>query len=225
MRSNRTTVVLGPGGSGKSTLLRLIGGLIVPPSEGLGDSRASAGDFARYPVPETMWHSGDIKCINGDIRILPQALEVSEHTLTALLQSQSGQGLKSWLHEFWQSVSGSASELLESVVDTPLLALPGPLRRLAGFTVAASVPGSLLLIDEPESGAGERECEWMRAKLAAIRGQHTIVLVTRNLKLARATSDDAIFLLDGRIVEAGETSVLFTHPAHQRTRDLLTFGS
>ncbi|MEM9492924.1 MAG: hypothetical protein AAGC55_27490, partial [Myxococcota bacterium] len=114
---------------------------------------------------------------------------------------------------------------LSAVADQPLCSLSRSLRRTAEFTVAASALADVMIFDEPDHGVGEREREWIQAKLTTLRGQCTAIVVTHNLRLASAVSDDAIFLLDGVIVESGATAPMFAQPRHERTRDLLTWGS
>ena len=205
---NRTTAIVGPGGSGKSTLLKLLG-------------------RSNRPDGDDLWVRGHLRGRYDEVGVLPQKVEASHQSLTDLLGRwpQCGSEPERWVREFWRPAAPEAGASLASVIDTPLIALSSALRRLAEFTVAIGNPAAILLIDEPDCGTGDREREWVQSKLASLRGQTTIVLVTHHLGLARSVSDDAIFILDGHIVEAGESSQLFHSPRHPRTRNLLVYGS
>ena len=205
LRGNRTTVIVGPGGSGKTTLLEAI----------IRTGR------------EGFWLSGTIDGAPEQVGFLAQKAEAPDESLATLLGRwpHSASDPEGWVRDFWRRGAEPAGEALVALLDTPVAALSRVLQRLAQLTVVASNPASVLLIDEPDRGAGERARAWMTSKLAAMRGQRTVILVTHHLGLARQASDDAIFLLDGDIIEAGATSSMFSRPQHPRTRDLLTYGS
>ena len=235
-----TTAVVGPGGSGKSTLLRAIH----LPSQRLREDDCSAiarrravqRDVHAFVAEETavraqeIWQSGGLWRTSGQMSYLPQKPLPESQSLASLLghrrpgTSVGFRDARRYLYRFWR-VAIPAAEALDAAFDTPLCRLPQTLRRLAEFTVAASSPAPLLLVDEPDRGAGERESGWIAAKLCALGGQRTIVVITHNLGLARQVSDTMIFLLDGLIVEAGDTALMFARPRHPRTRALITYGS
>jgi phosphate transport system ATP-binding protein len=43
------------------------------------------------------------------------------------------------------------------------------------------------------------------------------LIVTHNMGQARRTSDESVFMLDGRIVEHGATTEMFEHPQQPET--------
>jgi phosphate transport system ATP-binding protein len=48
------------------------------------------------------------------------------------------------------------------------------------------------------------------------------VIVTHNMQQAARVSDYTVFLLQGRLIEWGETARLFKTPADKRTEDYIT---
>lgn len=200
----RTTVLLGPGGSGKSTFLRVL----ASPVLGLHPS---------------MWCTGAIDGINTSVSYLPQRQEGAAlaRPLRALLGDDDPP--ERTVGRVWDGIADC--EALLTLLDVPLAILSPSRRRLVALTAALASAAELLLLDEPDAGADERDRAWIRACLAALRGRRTSVVVTHDLELARAVSDDALFLLDGRLIEAADTSTFFAAPAHPRTRDLITYGA
>lgn len=203
LAAGRTTAVLGPGGSGKSTLLRVVAGPV------LG-------------LPAGMWCEGSLRGVTGPISYLPQ--RPPEVALARPLRALFGgdEPADEAIARVWRDIPGP--EVLRDALAVRLGDLPASMHRLAGFTAALASPG-LLLLDEPDGGVGERERGWIRERLVTLRGQRSVVLITHDLELARAGSDDSVFLLDGCVVEAADTASLFTSPAHPRTRDLIRYGA
>lgn len=201
---DRTTVLLGPGGSGKSSFLKVL---------------ASA---VRGPLPP-MWCTGVIEGLTDSLFYLPQGPETAalSRPLRALLGDDDPP--ERTVGRVWDGIA--QCDALLSLLDVPLAILSPSRRRLVTLTAALASRADLLLLDEPDAGADERDRAWIRACLAALRGRRTIVLVTHDLELARSVSDDALFLLDGRLIEAADTHTFFAAPVHPRTRDLITYGA
>jgi len=228
LRGNRVSVILGPGGSGKTTLLRAL---------------------RTAEQPAELWHRGEVGLPAALPCLMRQKLRPGESSLHQLLSEPLCQPLgcgvvdaclegcsrlpwDGWtrpelaglLREFWRCAPRAASALLP-VLDVPLEDLPGSLARLAVFTALAApeVP-KVLLLDEPEVGMDEGHQEWLVLKLREMRGRRTVVLVTHNLRLARAVAEYAMLLIDGEIVEAAETPRFFDEPVHPRTRHFVRMG-
>ncbi len=57
--------------------------------------------------------------------------------------------------------------------------------------------------------------------LRRLKAEYTIVLVTNNTKQAARVADRTAFLLDGELVEVGDTVKIFSVPSDPRTNDYL----
>jgi ABC-type phosphate transport system ATPase subunit len=200
LRPDRTTAVLGPGGSGKSTLLRILAGA---------------------PRPDA-WCSGVVDGVTRPVSWMTQHHEPAELLTTpgSLLGPEPER--ERAVARVWGD--GPAAALVRGALDAPLSSLSPSTRRIVALTAALARPAGLVLLDEPEAGASPRELAWISAALDRMRGQRTVVLVTHSLELAGTASDDALFLLDGILIEAAATDTFFNAPVNPRTRDLITYG-
>lgn len=79
----------------------------------------------------------------------------------------------------------------------------------------------VLLMDEPCSALDAAGTEAVEELLANLRGQYTIVIVTHNMAQARRISDECIYMLNGELIEHGETSSLFLNPKDKRTEEYI----
>jgi len=79
----------------------------------------------------------------------------------------------------------------------------------------------VLLMDEPCSALDAAGTEAVEELLMSLRGQYTIVIVTHNMAQARRISDECIYMLNGELIEHGETSSLFLNPEDKRTEEYI----
>jgi phosphate transport system ATP-binding protein len=79
----------------------------------------------------------------------------------------------------------------------------------------------LLLMDEPCSALDAAGTEAVEELLLSLRGRYTIVIVTHNMAQARRISDECIYMLNGQLIEHGETSSIFLNPKDKRTEEYI----
>jgi len=79
----------------------------------------------------------------------------------------------------------------------------------------------LLLMDEPCSALDAAGTEAVEELLLSLRGRYTIVIVTHNMAQARRISDECIYMLNGELIEHGETSSVFLNPKDKRTEEYI----
>jgi phosphate transport system ATP-binding protein len=79
----------------------------------------------------------------------------------------------------------------------------------------------VLLMDEPCSALDAAGTEAVEELLMSLRGHYTIVIVTHNMAQARRISDECIYMLNGELIEHGETSSLFLNPKDERTEEYI----
>lgn len=202
-----TTGIVGPGGSGKSTLLRA-----------LGRTEAQA--------PEQFWCREERYAYSGAMGFLPQRPRRSSNSLRELL-SNDGRDPASAIQvidECW-ACAPDAAECLKRELETPLDEAPFEVVRLAEITLVITSGRPLLLLDEPEAELHDEGRDWVASKLRELKGERTVVLVTHHLKFARSVAHSLMLLVNGEVLEEGETERVFNCPSHPRTEQYLRMGS
>jgi cystine transport system ATP-binding protein len=98
----------------------------------------------------------------------------------------------------------------------------GQQQRVAIARALAPAP-RVLLCDEPTSaldpGLAAEVVDVLRQ--LATEGM-TMLMATHDLRLAASVSREVVFLLDGVVVESGESRTIFSHPADPRTATFIS---
>lgn len=87
---------------------------------------------------------------------------------------------------------------------------------------AIAVSPEIILMDEPCSALDPRSTVKIEELITEIKGDYTIVIVTHNMQQAARVSDRTAFFYEGKLMEEGDTQVLFTSPSRKETEDYLT---
>jgi phosphate transport system ATP-binding protein len=97
----------------------------------------------------------------------------------------------------------------------------GQQQRLCLARVLAVDP-EVILMDEPCSALDPISTARIEELIEELRERYTVVIVTHNMQQAARVSDRTVFLLNGSLVEVGETETIFTNPKDKRTEDYIT---
>jgi phosphate transport system ATP-binding protein len=87
---------------------------------------------------------------------------------------------------------------------------------------ALAIQPEVLLLDEPCSALDPIATLKIEELLFEIKNLTTVVIVTHNMQQAARLADQTGFFLMGRLVEFGETRVIFQYPKKQETEDYIT---
>lgn len=87
---------------------------------------------------------------------------------------------------------------------------------------AIAVSPEIILMDEPCSALDPRSTTKIEELITELRGDYTIVIVTHNMQQAARVSDRTAFFYEGKLMEEGDTNILFTSPSRKETEDYLT---
>ncbi len=174
--------IIGPNGAGKSTLLKVIAG-IIPPSLGRVVVRGRVAPLIELGAGFDSYLTGrENVFLYGSLLGFPQ---------------------KELEHRFDRIVEFAE---MEQFIDVPLMNYSVGMSARLGFAIATDVDPDLLLIDEVFSvgdAAFQKKCE-KRMESFKAKGV-TILLVSHDLDLIRATCPRALFLQQGRIAAIGPT--------------------
>ncbi|MFD0850805.1 phosphate ABC transporter ATP-binding protein, partial [Actinomadura adrarensis] len=93
---------------------------------------------------------------------------------------------------------------------------------------AIAVQPQVLLMDEPCSALDPISTLAIEDLIAKLKSQYTIVIVTHNMQQAARVSDRTAFFniagtgQPGKLIEIGDTSMIFTNPEQKATEDYIT---
>lgn len=196
--------IVGPSGAGKSTLLRVLAGLLTPRQ---GTVRWAAAAGRAGPGRALLFQDA---AASFDPR---QSLR---EALLEPLRVHRVLGPEAVITRVLGEVG-----LDESILARPITELSGGEAQRLALARALALEPRLLLADEPTASLDEESragfVELLRATRAA-RGL-ALVLVTHDLRLARALADEILVLADGVIVErrpALRFDAEATHPVSRR---------
>ena len=202
--------VIGPSGSGKSTLLRCCNRLEEP----------DAGSIVVDGVCLTE-RSCDLNAVRRRIGMVFQSFNLYPH-MTAL--GNVTLALRKVLRKARTEADRIGLAALERVGLADKAAaypaeLSGGQQQRVAIARALSLEPKIMLFDEPTSAL---DPELVGSVLAVMRDMRaagmTMVVVSHEMRFARDAADRVIFMEDGRIVEEGPPSHLFSAPENPRTK-------
>ena len=215
------TALIGPSGCGKSTLLRCINRM-----NDLVDGLKIEG--------EIRLHSEDIYNRGADVIALrkrmgmvfqkpnPFPMSIFENVVYPL--KVDGVNDKAFLAETCErALKASAlwNEVKDRLNQSALGMSGGQQQRLCIARAIAADP-EVLLMDEPCSALDPIATAKIEDLINELAGQYTVVIVTHNMQQAARVSDNTAFMYLGRLIEYGDTEVIFQTPKSGKTQDYVT---
>jgi len=215
------TALIGPSGCGKSTLLRCINRM-----NDLVDGLKIEG--------EIRLHSEDIYNRGADVIALrkrmgmvfqkpnPFPMSIYENVIYPL--KVDGVNDKAFLAETCERAL-KASALWNEVkdrLDQSALGMSGGQQQRLCIARAIAADPEVLLMDEPCSALDPIATAKIEDLINELAGQYTVVIVTHNMQQAARVSDNTAFMYLGRLIEYGDTEVIFQTPKSGKTQDYVT---
>ncbi len=99
--------------------------------------------------------------------------------------------------------------------------LSGGQQQRLSIARALTVEPEVLLLDEPCSALDIKNTAIIENMLYNFSSEYTIIIVTHNLSQAKRIADYTAFVLDGELIEYGETKEIFSNPKDKRTKEYL----
>lgn len=215
------TAFIGPSGCGKSTLLRTLNRMndMIPGTRIDGAVRLSGLDiYGEDMEVETL------RKRVGMVFQQPNPFPKSIYDNVAYGPRLHGVRAKDQLDELVEQ-SLRQSALWEEVKDflkRSAYSLSGGQQQRLCIARALAVQPDILLMDEATSALDPISTMKIEELVQELRHRYTIVMVTHNMHQAARVSGQTVFFLNGEVVEAAETEVLFSTPQDSRTEDYIS---
>jgi phosphate transport system ATP-binding protein len=216
------TAIIGPSGCGKSTLIRCLNRM----HEEVSGARVEG---------KVMWNGQDIYAPDTDpVEVRRRIGMVFQRanpfpTMSVIENAVAGLKLgsklsKSELRERGELALKRAGlwEEVKTRLDAPGGRLSGGQQQRLCIARALAVEPEVLLMDEPASALDPASTLRIEELVEELKQSVTVVIVTHNMQQAGRIADWTLFMLNGRVVEAGPTERIFTTPTDQRTEDYVT---
>jgi phosphate transport system ATP-binding protein len=218
---NCVTALIGPSGCGKSTFLRCLNRMndmiegtriegeilldeidIYRPKTDVVELRKRVGIIFQKsnPFPKSIY---DNVAYGPRVAGIRKRVELDEIVETSLRRSA-----------LWEEVSDRLNE-------SALRLSGGQQQRLCIARALATNP-DVLLMDEPASALDPKSTARIEDLIFELKDTYTIVIVTHNMQQAARVSDQTAFFYEGRLVEAGATTDVFTKPRQRQTEEYIT---
>jgi phosphate transport system ATP-binding protein len=216
------TAFIGPSGCGKSTFLRSLNRMndTIPSARVEGEILLDGEDIYRsgMDVVQLRARVGMVfqkpnpfpKSIYENVAYGPRihGLAANKSELDAIVErSLQRAGL-------WEEVK-------ERLTDSGTALSGGQQQRLC-IARAIAVDPEVILMDEPCSALDPIATARIEELIGELRGRYAIVIVTHSMQQAARVSQKTAFFHLGRMVEYGDTSIIFTNPRESRTQDYIT---
>ena len=220
LHRGRTVAVVGESGSGKSTTARVIAGLL-PATKGEVrlDGRALAPNFRARPREEL--RSVQLIHQSADTSLNPkQRVRDILGRPVAFYGGRSGAQVEARVRELLR--------LIELEPDRFIDRLPGELsggqKQRVSLARALAAEPKVLICDEVTSALDQIVAEGILKLLDRLQKELdlAIMFITHDLATVRAIADGVVVMKDGRVVDEGSKTEVFTPPHHPYTELLLS---
>jgi phosphate transport system ATP-binding protein len=221
IKQHRVTAIIGPSGCGKSTHIRaynrifnlyrdqkatgevmMDGENILSSQTDLLELRRKIGMIFQKPSPFPMTVFDNVAYGLRQHYKLNRS-ELTDRVEHALKRSAIWDEVKDKLNQPGNALSG------------------GQQQRLCIARAIAPEP-EVLLMDEPCSAIDPVATAKIEDLVMELKSRYTIVLVTHNMQQAARVSDYTGFFFQGRIVEFGPTTQIFSNPTEKQTEEYIT---
>ncbi len=219
---NQVIAMIGPSGCGKSTFLRCLNrmndtieGCVVSGDITLDDQNIYDPKMDVVPLRARV----------GMVFQKPNPFPKSIYDNVAY--GARIHGLASSRHELDEIVEESLQraglwEEVKDRLDQPGTGLSGGQQQRLCIARAIAVGPEVILMDEPCSALDPIATARIEELIDELRQQFTIAIVTHSMQQAARVSQRTAYFHLGRLVEVGDTKLVFTNPRHKLTEDYIT---
>jgi phosphate transport system ATP-binding protein len=219
--ANRVTALIGPSGCGKSTLLRWFNRMndTIPGARATGTLHLDTTDL--------LARSTDVVDLRRRIGIVfqrPNPFPKSIFENVAFGPRLHMRMNRSQLQDVveWALRKAAVWDEVKDRLAAPALGLSGGQQQRLCIARAIAIGPEVLLMDEPCSALDPASTLAVEDLIFELREQYTIVIVTHNMQQAARCSDQTAFFYEGKLIEVGPTTGVFTKPKQKQTEDYVS---
>jgi phosphate transport system ATP-binding protein len=215
------TALIGPSGCGKSTFLRVLNRMndLIEGAVCRGQVEVEGQNILDPAVDVVLLrkHVGMVfqkstpfpKTIYENVAYGPRvAGERSRSVLTGLVEDCLRKAA------LWEEVKDRLQD--------PAMALSGGQQQRLCLARTLATNPRIILMDEPASALDPASTARIEDLIGELCANYTIVIVTHNMQQASRVSHQTAFFFEGRLIECGPTTRIFTSPTEKRTQDYIT---
>ena len=205
--------IIGPSGSGKSTFLRCLNLLEKP----TGGSIFFEGHDITAKKANINLHRQKMGMVFQHFNLFPHMTILKNMTLAPMkLHGKSKEDAEAMAMSLLERVGlGDRANAYPSQ-------LSGGQKQRVAIVRALCMEPEVMLFDEPTSALDpEMVGEVLDVMKELAHEGMTMVLVTHEMGFAKEVADRVIFMADGKIVEEGTPTEIFSNPKQPRTQDFL----
>ncbi|KUG19116.1 MAG: phosphate ABC transporter ATP-binding protein [Methanomicrobiaceae archaeon] len=221
IRKNRVTALIGPSGCGKSTLLRCFNRL-----NDLIENVQVDGTilFNGRPITGNDMDVVDLRKRIGMVFQKPNPFPTSIYENVAYGPRVHGIRDQQRLNAIVERSLKDAAlwgEVKDRLHASAMSLSGGQQQRLCIARTLAVEP-EIILMDEPCSALDPIATARIENLIHALKKKYTVVIVTHNMQQAARVSDCTGFMYLGRLIEFGETGLIFESPRAELTNNYIT---
>jgi len=221
VRSNEVLSIFGPAGSGITTVLRSLNRLteLIPSASMEGEILVDGKNIWDADINVT-----DLRRRIGMVFDVPTPLPMSIFDNIAYGPRLKGEKSRSVLSGIVEKTLKEAAlwDDVKSRLKTSALALSGGQQQRLCIARVLALNPEVILLDRPCSGLDPISTAKIEDSLTQLKEQFTIILAPHNTQQAGRVSDKVAFMMDGKIIEEGDSEAVFSNPKDQRTNDYIT---
>ena len=217
---NKITCIIGPSGSGKSSLIRSINRI----NDDI-DGIISQGNI-NFNGNSILDKNIDVASLRTQIGMVFQKpcifpKSIKENVLFGIQHLKKLNKLeKLQIVEDKLKVASLWKEVSHRLNDKAISLSIGQQQRLCIARTLAVKP-EVILLDEPTSSLDPLSTRAIEEMMVKLKESYTIVFVTHNIQQAKRIADNLIFICDGKVIEQGVASELFSCAKNSQTRAYL----
>ncbi|MFN8705092.1 MAG: phosphate ABC transporter ATP-binding protein PstB [Planctomyces sp.] len=215
------TALIGPSGCGKSTFLRTL--------NRMNDLIEGTRVTGRIDIEgqNIMDPSVDVVLLRKHVGMVFQKSTPFPKSIfdnVAFGPRVAGEKNRSVLADLVESCLRKAAlwdEVKDRLNDSAMALSGGQQQRLCIARTLATSP-QIVLMDEPASALDPASTARIEDLIGELCANYTIVIVTHNMQQASRVSHQTAFFFEGRLIEVGPTTRIFTSPSQKKTEDYIT---